>query len=212
MFITIEGVDGAGKSTLVEGLYRYLLGRQYPVIKTREPGGSPVAEKLRAIALSTKVSPLTELYMFAAARADHCSEIIIPSMLSGTWVLCDRFHGSTYVYQYKEKKVSLRNYSLVKQSILDLFTAEGIDWDVPHLEIILDVPYEIAIERLGTRNEGLNILDTLDSSVFNARRNAFIDYAALSTNNAFIIDAVCSSEQVLHMAKQKIEAELNSDL
>lgn len=102
VFITVEGVDGSGKSTQMELLQSYLTERGYPVVRTLEPGGTRIGEQIRAILLNyrnTEMADLTELLLYAAARAQHVREIILPSLAAGKIIICDRFTDSTVAYQ-----------------------------------------------------------------------------------------------------------------
>lgn len=98
-FITIEGPDGAGKTTNVKILVGWLQDRGYDVVYTREPGGTPLGEQIRGILLNQPMAPMTEIMMFCAARAEHLEQLIRPSLKQGKIVICDRFSDSTYAYQ-----------------------------------------------------------------------------------------------------------------
>lgn len=102
IFITLEGIEGAGKSTHLQGLATFLMDRGISVVQTREPGGSALGERVRAIFLDPGLRSLTadsELLLLYAARSQHVAEVIRPALASGSWVLCDRFEDSTYAYQ-----------------------------------------------------------------------------------------------------------------
>ena len=95
-FITLEGVDGAGKSTHVAWIAEQLRARGHAVLVTREPGGTPLAERLRELVLSEPMDPIAETMLLFAARADHVQRVIDPALRAGTWVLCDRFTDATF--------------------------------------------------------------------------------------------------------------------
>ncbi len=99
MLITFEGTEGCGKSTLIRNLSLKLQSLKIPHVVTREPGGSAVAEQIRALILHHEMDPLTELFLYEAARAEHFKKTILPALQSGQWVLCDRFTDSTLAYQ-----------------------------------------------------------------------------------------------------------------
>ena len=105
-FITIEGIDGAGKSTQTESLLKHLADQGVSVLHTREPGGTPLAEKIRAMLLTDDMAPDAETLLFFAARADHVRRVIRPTLESGRWVLSDRFTDATYAYQVGGKGFS----------------------------------------------------------------------------------------------------------
>jgi hypothetical protein len=98
-FITVEGIDGAGKSSHIEWLREYLTQRGHAVVVTREPGGTPLGEALRSILLNEPMSPETEMMLMFAARAEHLTEVIRPALARGAWVISDRFSDATYAYQ-----------------------------------------------------------------------------------------------------------------
>ena len=98
-FISAEGIDGAGKTTHLDTVDAWLRQRGHPVLRTREPGGTPLAEALRELVLHQPMDPLTEALLVFAARRDHLCEVIEPALAAGTWVLCDRFTDATFAYQ-----------------------------------------------------------------------------------------------------------------
>src|SRR4051812_33054200 len=107
MLITFEGTEGCGKSTLIRNLSVKLNELKVPHILTREPGGSAVAEKIRSVILHEAMDPLTELFLYEAARAEHFKTVIVPALKAKQWVLCDRFTDSTIAYQGYARKLSI---------------------------------------------------------------------------------------------------------
>ena len=105
-FITLEGVDGAGKSTHIPWIAQSLRTGGREVVLTREPGGTPLAEKLRALVLTEPMEPLAETFLMFAARRDHVEKVILPALARGAWVVCDRFSDATAAYQGGGKGVS----------------------------------------------------------------------------------------------------------
>ena len=144
-FITLEGGEGAGKSTQARMLADALCDLGLPVVRTREPGGSPGAEFLREALLSGRIdwSPDAETMLHVAARMEHVAKTIRPAIEAGTWVVCDRFHDSTTAYQGYGQGVDLGMIEALGGMI-------GI---VPDLTIVLDVPRELAVARLRGRGE-----------------------------------------------------------
>ncbi len=140
LFITLEGVEGVGKTTNLEFIARWLSARQIPLVVTREPGGTEVGERIRALLLDDTLStmhPVTELMLIAAARAQHINEVIRPALKAGRWVLCDRFTDATYAYQGGGRQLPLaliaQLESLVQEDFqpdktffLDLDVAAGL--------------------------------------------------------------------------------------
>ena len=158
LFISFEGIDGAGKSTHIEALVRVFREKfgDDKVVHTREPGGTPLAEKLRELILNDPMDALTESFLIFAARRDHLNQVIEPSLARGNIVLCDRFTDATFAYQGEG-----RGFDHKTLLILELFTQrmqgleanvgikpDGSDIRQPNLTIWFDLPPEIAAERL----------------------------------------------------------------
>jgi len=149
-FITFEGGEGSGKSTQVRLLADRLKARAIDAVLTREPGGSPFAERLRRVLLDPAVephTPLAEALLFYAARADHLDKIIRPALAQGRWVVCDRFSDSTRVYQGQAGAVDL--------TTIDALDALVVAPTQPDLTFVIDVPVEIGLARaLVRRGDG----------------------------------------------------------
>ena len=139
--ISLEGVDGAGKTTHLEYLCDYLVKRQVTVLTAREPGGTHVGEQLRSILLDAAepIAPLTELLMMFAARAEHIQKVIRPALLAGTWVLCDRFTDATYAYQGGGRGIDSQHIE-----VLEHMTQGSLR---PDLTFLLDLPVEVGLRR-----------------------------------------------------------------
>jgi dTMP kinase len=145
-FITFEGGEGSGKSTQAKLLAEKLKARGFDVVVTREPGGSPFAERLRTVLLDPETpphSPLSEALLFYAARADHLETVIRPSLQRGAWVICDRFSDSTRVYQSYAGSLSPRVVEA-----LDLLV---VNHTTPDLTLIIDVPADLGLARAEVR-------------------------------------------------------------
>lgn len=156
-FITVEGIDGCGKTTQVERLCSSLAVRGIPFIRTREPGGTPMGDKIRALLLdpSSEMTPATEVYLYAAARAEHVRQTILPALKRGEMVVSDRFVDASVAYQgygLNEENIGPD----VVRAVNDLAVA-GL---LPDLTLIIDVPVEVAERRL--RNSGRGMYDGLD--------------------------------------------------
>lgn len=145
MFITFEGTEGCGKSTLIQNLAQKLTERGHAPVVTREPGGIPVAESIRSIILHQEMEPLTELFLYEAARAEHFQKVIAPALKARKWVLCDRFTDSTLAYQGSAR-------GLTPKMIQDLnrFATDGRE---PDLTLLLDLPVEIGLRRAQDPNK-----------------------------------------------------------
>ena len=140
-FITLEGAEGAGKSSLMSAISEWLAARGLEVLASREPGGTPVGEVLRDLLLDPKhpITPMTELALMFASRAQHIEEIIKPALAKGVWVICDRFTDSSYAYQGSGRGFNLESISA--------FEALTIDNYAPDLTLLLDIPVELGLQR-----------------------------------------------------------------
>lgn len=194
-FITFEGGEGAGKSTQIRLLTEFLQNAGKDVIVTREPGGSPGAEKIRDMLLSGKakdLGPRGEAMLFATARADHVDATIKPALDSGSWVLCDRFADSTRVYQ---------GQAGVDSSYLSLLETAAIAGCYPDLTILIDIPAEIGLERVQKRSltdesGGLDRFEEETLQVHQERRERFLDLAKQEDYRFVVIDGTQSVDQV----------------
>jgi dTMP kinase len=194
-FITFEGGEGAGKSTQIDRLRRRLEQLSHPVLVTREPGGSPYAEKIRSFILeghAKRFGPFTEALLFAAARIDHLDRTIEPALKSGTHVLCDRFADSTRAYQG-----SLGN---VDKSLIDSLEKTTLRGVKPDLTFILDLPAEVGLSRAArrraTRGEGADRFEEEDVSFHESLRQAFLSIAQASPDRCAVINADQSPDEV----------------
>lgn len=139
-FITVEGIDGAGKSSHIEWLREYLTAAGHAVVVTREPGGTPLGESLRTLLLNEPMSPETEMMLMFAARAEHLSSVIRPALEMGAWVISDRFSDATYAYQ-----VGGRGVPEQKFAALESWVQEGLQ---PDRTLLFDVSVATAQARL----------------------------------------------------------------
>jgi dTMP kinase len=151
LFITFEGVEGSGKTTQIRRLQKYLTQKGIACRVTREPGGSPIGEKIRKILLHPdhdQMTPWSELLLYEAARAQHVKEVIEPLLKKGTIVLCDRFNDATVAYQGHGRKIDLGRIEE-----LNRLSSRGLKPDVTFL---LDCPSDLGLKRALRRNETLN--------------------------------------------------------
>ncbi len=187
-FITFEGGEGAGKSTQIERLRTRLEQLGQPVLVTREPGGSPHAEEVRAFILgghAKHLGPFAEALLFAAARIDHLDKTIKPALRSGTHVLCDRFADSTRAYQG-----SVGNLDKGLIDHLETVTLRGVK---PDLTFILDLPAETGLARAGARQagkgEGADRFEKEDLSFHQSLRQAYLAIARAEPRRCVVINA-----------------------
>ena len=205
-FITFEGGEGTGKSTQAGLLAHKLEALGLGVLLTREPGGSPGAEIIRHVLLSGAAKPLgadAEAMLFAAAREDHVRCTIEPALAAGKWVVCDRFADSTRVYQGALGQVDRRLIKgLERVSIGDL---------VPDLTLILDVPVDVALERLALRRGGAapDRFEAENLEFHQKLREAFRALAADEPERCVIIDASVPRVQVAKDIWDTVQARLD---
>ena len=150
LFITFEGVEGSGKTTQIQRLKRYLTQKGFPCRVTREPGGGPIGEKIRKILLNPEhrgMSPLSELLLYEASRAQHVIEVVKPFLKKGMIVLCDRFSDASIAYQGYGRKVDLK---WVER--LNRLSSQGIK---PDITFLLDCPSHVGLKRALQRNQML---------------------------------------------------------
>jgi dTMP kinase len=186
-FITFEGGEGAGKSTQVRRLAERLSalpGGRGEVVTTREPGGSPGAEAIRALLVSGPVerwSPITETLLMYAARRDHIERVIAPALERGAWVICDRFYDSTRAYQGAAGGAP--------RALIHALEAEVVGAVIPDLTLVLDLPIEAGLARATRRGDGEGRFEA-KGRVFHQRlREAFLDIAAQEPERCRVIDA-----------------------
>lgn len=199
-FITIEGIEGVGKSTNLAFVRDHLAGLGHPAIVTREPGGTELGEAIRGLLLdhrNTAMSDDTELLLMFAARAQHLAEVVRPALGRGQWVLCDRFTDATYAYQGGGRGVAHERIAALEQWVQD-----GLR---PDLTLLLDVPVEIGLERAGRRGE-LDRFERERAEFFGRVREAYLALAAEDPGRFCVIDASQPLEAVQAALQAALEA------
>ncbi|MGH8398741.1 MAG: dTMP kinase [Gammaproteobacteria bacterium] len=147
-FITVEGIEGVGKSTHIEFIRAWLESRGIKVLQTREPGGTPLAEHIRTLLLdaaNVSLPAMSELLLMFAARADHVEKVIRPALAKGRWVLCDRFTDASYAYQGGGRKLPAQQIAELERMVLKKLK--------PDLTLLLDAPVQIGLQRIKARGE-----------------------------------------------------------
>jgi len=196
-FITVEGIEGVGKSTNIQFIQDWLELNNIPYIHTREPGGTELGEQLRQLLLhGGSVSDDAELLMMFASRAQHISEKIKPALRAGTWVVCDRFTDSTYAYQGGGRQLNVDNIQQLEQMV-----HAGLQ---PNLTLLLDAPVEIGRARAAKRGAADRI-EAEDLAFFNRVRAMFLSRAK-EFKRYKVIDAAQPLEQVQVAIKQELES------
>jgi len=187
-FITLEGVDGAGKSTHIPWIAERLRAGGREVVLTREPGGTPLAEKLRALVLAEPMDPLSETLLMFAARADHVRKVIAPALARGAWVVCDRFTDATLAYQGAGKGVPAERIRQLAQAV-----HPGLS---PDQTLVFDCPYEVSRSRLSNSGRELDRFEAEERAFFDRVRAAYRQLADSEPGRVRLLDGAQASEQV----------------
>jgi dTMP kinase len=203
-FITLEGGEGAGKSTQARRLADTLRGQGREVVLTREPGGSPRAEKIREAILSGLIAPLgpaAEAMMFTAARIDHLDHTIRPALARGAWVVCDRFADSTRAYQGALGDLDPRFIASLERI--------AIGADKPDLTIMVDIPAEVGMARASQRRDGAPDRFEAEGPAFHeALRQSFLKIAASEPARCVIVNGAQEPDAVAEEIWSAVEARL----
>ena len=186
-FITLEGVDGAGKSTHLDYLADRIRARSVELVVTREPGGTPLGEKLRALLLSDPMQPDTELMLMYAARAEHVAALIKPALARGAWVLSDRFADASYAYQ-----CGGRGIKAGRLKALEDWTLAGFK---PDLTLLFDVAAEVAESRRAQARTA-DRFEQEQAAFFTRVREAYLRRAQAEPRRVRVIDAGRSIESI----------------
>lgn len=196
-FITLEGTDGVGKTTQARLLKNWLKKRKKSVILTREPGGGPIAEKIRAMLLhpKTKIEDLTELFLYQAARIEHVQKIIQPALRAGKVVICDRFTDATIAYQGYARKLPL--------SIIDRLNTIATGGLKPHLTLLLELPPEQGLRKARRKKPLKKGGDRLENEGVSFQRKVNRGYQALAKRDSKRIKRV-SVEDTISSTQEKI--------
>ena len=187
-FITLEGVDGAGKSTLVSWVADRLRKAGREVLVTREPGGTPLAERLRRLVLADPMDPFAETLLMFAARADHVQKLIAPALARGSWVVCDRFTDATLAYQGGGKGVPAEQIRQLAQA-----THPGL---APDQTLVFDCPYEVSRNRLRNSGRDLDRFESEERAFFERVRAAYRALAAAEPGRVHLIDGSRTPDKV----------------
>jgi len=182
-FITVEGIEGVGKTTNLEYLQQLICAAGKELVVTREPGGTPLGEAIRGLLLDphyTGMDPDCELQLMFAARAEHLAKVIRPAIEAGKWVLCDRFTDATYAYQGGGRGLDTDKIAALEQLVQGDFR--------PDLTLLLDVPVEIGLARAGNRSAP-DRFEQEQVEFFERVRQAYLDMARTHDGRYRVIDA-----------------------
>jgi dTMP kinase len=199
-FITLEGIEGAGKTTVADRLIHALRGRGMTVHATREPGGTIVAERIRTLVLdrgSEHISPTAETLLMFGARQVHIDNLIRPALARGEWVLCDRFTDATHAYQGGGRGVD--------RNLIDRL-AQAVHGDlVPDCTLLLDVPVRVGLERMQARRGAIDRFEVESAQFFERVRTRYLELARAAPERFRIVDATQRLEQVCQAAVAALE-------
>lgn len=191
-FITLEGMDGAGKSTHIPDIIKLIESKGVELISTREPGGTALGEQLRSLLLNEAMHPETETLLMFAARKEHIAQVIEPALARGAWVLSDRFTDATYAYQSGGRGVLA-----TKVIELESWVQGALQ---PDLTLLFDVPVEVSVERLASARAP-DKFERESAEFFKKIRNAYLDRAMNNPSRFRIVN----SNQVLDDVKIEVK-------
>lgn len=204
MFITFEGIEGSGKTTQQRRVAEILRERRRTVVTTKEPGGTPTADRIRAILLdsASTIDPVAEVFLFAASRRQHVVEVIRPALERGEVVLCDRFTDSTLAYQGFGRLIDLDRLRM-----LNRWATDGVE---PHLILIFDLPEQTGLTRARSRNSAAPVdegrFEAEDLRFHRRVREGFLALATAEPKRYAVVDASGDVEAVLANTLETLRA------
>lgn len=206
-FITVEGGEGVGKSTQIAALQDYLVERGRSVLVTREPGGTPRAERIRELLLQTSTEPMPptcELLLVFAARSTHLVNVIEPALARGEWVVCDRFTDATYAYQGGGRGLNTQHIATLESMVQG-----GLQ---PDLTLLLDVTLDVSAARAARRNTAAGTVDRFEQEqrdFFERVRAAYLARADEQPERFVIVDAGGNRDAVAAAIRDAVRAKLS---
>jgi dTMP kinase len=201
-FISLEGGEGAGKSTQNKRIVKWLSDHGSSVIETREPGGTVISEQIRRLLLDTRnagLNAISELLMMFAARSQLAHEVILPALADGKVIVCDRFTDASYAYQGGGRQLGAETVAIVDKLVL-----KGLQ---PDLTLLFDVPVELGMKRVAGRGEA-DRFEIESIRFFERVRNAYLERAAADPQRFRVIDASQDEEQVWEQVQELLRVRL----
>ena len=195
-FVTFEGIDGAGKSTHIAGVTALIRARGLGVVSTREPGGTPLGEKLRELLLHEPMHLETEALLMFAARREHLAEVIDPALARGDWVVCDRFSDATYAYQGGGRGLDRQKFAALEQWVHGHLQ--------PDLTFLFDLPPAVAGERIAAQERELDRFEQERGDFHQRVRQAYLERAAAAPQRFEVINA----NQPLEIIRKQVKEAL----
>lgn len=196
-FITLEGIDGAGKSTHLSWLLQYLRARGLNVVATREPGGTALGESLRQIVLHEAMHLETEALLMFAARREHIARVIDPALAAGQWVVSDRFTDATFAYQGGG-----RGLDREKIAVLENWVHPGLQ---PDLTLLFDLPPKLAMRRLAAAGNTPDRFEQEREQFFADVREAYLERARRDPQRIRVLDASGTPQQIIVLVEQTVK-------
>lgn len=195
LFITVEGIDGAGKSTQIPVLAEAIKDLGVPLVRTREPGGTELGEKIRELLLHEEMSAKCELMLMFASRQENLDKVIKPAIQAGKWVLCDRFTDASYAYQWAGRQQPREDIHA-----LEMFVHPDIK---PDKTFLFDLDPEIAAKRLsGSRDR----IESMDLDFHRRVRNAYLQMAEEEPNRYVVIDSTQTPEKISEQIRTMVHS------
>ena len=199
-FITIEGCEGSGKTSIIKQLCDDLTNNHIPYLSTREPGGSKISEQIRNVILNvdnTKMDYMTEALLYAASRRQHLEEIVKPALNEGKIVICDRYLDSSLAYQGYARGLGIEEVYNI-----NMYATSGF---LPDLTIYIDIPVEVGLERIKDNNRDVNRLD-LEKVAFHKKvREGYLKIAKMYPERIKIVDGDANLEEVYRRVKAELK-------
>ena len=196
-FITFEVIDVAGKSSQIEAAVGHLRRRGHQVLQTREPGGTPIGERLRELLLNQPMHLETEAMLMFAARREHLEKLVLPALARGEWVVCDRFTDATYAYQ-----VGGRGLDRGRFEVLERWVHAGFE---PNLTLLFDLDPAIAAQRVAATGHAPDRFEREQLDFFERVRNAYLARAAAAAGRFRIIDASAPIDAIRERVLDAVE-------
>lgn len=187
-FITFEGIDGAGKSTHIATVVDWLSARGLEVVSTREPGGTPLGEKLRELLLHEPMHLETEALLMFAARREHLALVIEPALARGAWVVCDRFSDATYAYQGGGRGLDKEKFAVLERWVHGHLQ--------PDLTFLFDLPPEVACERIARQGRELDRFEQERADFHLRVRQAYLERAVEAPQRIRVINAGQGQDEI----------------
>lgn len=196
-FISFEGIDGAGKTTHIDAVEQAWRAAGHEVVRTREPGGTALAESLRELVLHQPMDALTEALLVFAARRDHIQQVIAPALARGAWVLCDRFTDATFAYQGAG-----RGFDLQVLAQLEGWVQQGLQ---PELTLLFDLPPAVAAARLRDARQP-DRFESLDEAFFERVRGGYLARQAADPQRFALVQADAAPQAVAAQVRAALQS------